>query len=48
MCPARAGCKDERSRLLDPLADPSMYRGQRSVTVHDTRASWVLVAKDRA
>jgi aminoglycoside phosphotransferase family enzyme len=35
-------------KLLRALSSPAMYRGHLSVTVHETHASWVLVASDRA
>jgi uncharacterized protein len=34
--------------LLRALADPAMYRGHPHVAVHETHASWVFVAGDRA
>ena len=34
--------------LLRALAAPAMYRGHPEVTVHETHASWVFVAGDRA
>jgi len=34
--------------LLAALAAPAMYRGHPSVVVHETHASWVFVAGDRA
>jgi aminoglycoside phosphotransferase family enzyme/predicted kinase len=34
--------------LLAALAAPTMYRGRPSVVVHETHASWVFVAGDRA
>jgi aminoglycoside phosphotransferase family enzyme/predicted kinase len=34
--------------LLNALAAPSMYRGHPHVAVHETHASWVFVAGDRA
>jgi aminoglycoside phosphotransferase family enzyme/predicted kinase len=34
--------------LLRALAAPAMYRGHPSVVVHETHASWVFVAGDRA
>jgi uncharacterized protein len=41
---ARGGDPD----LLQALAAPAMYGGQRPVTVHETHASWVFLAGDRA
>jgi uncharacterized protein len=34
--------------LLQTLASPAMYRGHPPVSVHETHASWVFVAGDRA
>ncbi len=34
--------------LLQALAAPAMYRGRPQVSVHETHASWVFVAGDRA
>ncbi|MGC2372328.1 MAG: hypothetical protein WA484_00490, partial [Solirubrobacteraceae bacterium] len=34
--------------LLRALAEPAMYRGRLPVAVHETHASWVFVAGDRA
>ncbi|MGA2319176.1 MAG: AAA family ATPase [Solirubrobacteraceae bacterium] len=34
--------------LLEALAAPAMYRGHPQVVVHETHASWVFVAGDRA
>ena len=34
--------------LLRALAAPAMYRGHPQVTVHETHASWVSVAGERA
>ncbi|MGO8905900.1 MAG: AAA family ATPase [Solirubrobacteraceae bacterium] len=39
--------RDERA-LLRALADPGTYQGRPQVVVHETHASWVFVAGDRA
>jgi uncharacterized protein len=43
------GCEGRTDpALLEALASSSMYRGSPPVTVHETHASWVFVAGDRA
>jgi uncharacterized protein len=44
--PSREQCGDPD--LLRALAGPAMYRGRPPVAVHETHASWVFVAGDRA
>src|ERR1022692_321734 len=34
--------------LLQALAEPALYRGHPPVAVHETHASWVFVAGERA
>ena len=45
--PAR-GAADARSDVLAALASPATYPGHPEVSVHETHASWVFVAGDRA
>ncbi len=45
------GCTPDQGEdpdLLAALAAPTMYRGRPPVAVHETHASWVFVADDRA
>jgi aminoglycoside phosphotransferase family enzyme/predicted kinase len=44
--PSRQQCGDPA--LLQALATPAMYRGAPQVVVHETHASWVFVAGERA
>jgi aminoglycoside phosphotransferase family enzyme/predicted kinase len=43
---SREGCTDPA--LLEALAAPAMYGGSSTVAVHETHASWVFVAGERA